>query len=146
MKREQQLEEIFLKFENDEIDYKDFTKRINELKITKEEFCDLITDDVAEKIEDPDDINCIGSFLGTIRMEIEKKIGRYWTDYTFLPSENGGVFIEQKVIESHDLNLGILTNFLNITVVAEINMDFRPNCYTYVALYILQNNKEKKNR
>lgn len=145
------LEQLKENLDNDLVSYDDFVALVNKAYendlIDINDFFNLMNDTLAESILYTDDIQVLRDYILEIRNNIEEEFkSDIQNGYTYEPSQDGGIFTESNILT--DINLGILTNFLNVTVVAEIRIDLRPNCYSYVGVHVLNDNEsdhEKKN-
>ena len=133
--------------ENETISYDNLVKLVNNDKdITICDFMGLMNDTISEKI-DVEDFTVIEDYISTIRSNIEKELNTdSYTDYSYNPSENGGIYTNSLILNNPDL--GLLGDLLTITTVAEIRIDFRPDSYTYVGVHFLNDEvaRDSENR
>ena len=139
------LNQLKENLESDIISYDNFVKIINnDNSITIKEFFELMNDSIAKQII-TSDFKILDDYISTIRNNIESE---YKTDsnseYTYEPNKDGGIFTQSLVLSNP--NLGLLDDIMNITTVADIKIDFRPNCYSYVGIHFIKDAYSKENR
>jgi len=134
------IELIKNRIDND--NFTNVTEMINTLNdISIDDFFELTSDGFAESINNVDDIIVLSDYIDTIRDNIQKEFGGIYNDYTFQPSEDGGIYTESNILKEFDF--GLLTDFINCTAVIEIRIDLRPSCYSYVGLHVINDNNKQ---
>jgi len=133
------VDEINSLLEDGEISYTDWVDLINQKKVSFDEFVESMVDIVADNIDDIEEVDCVDKFYQTVVKNMGKQIGKVRSVYSTQPSENGGVYTEQ--FEVSGFNLGALEDFLNVEVIAELNIDFRTPFSSYITMRITVNGK-----
>lgn len=130
------LEKVKNQIENGELDYAQFVELVNsDSKLSLEEFCELMTDDLAEEL-DISDFPLLEAFVETVEMNIEKRFNtNSYTDYEYQPKEDGGIYSKQLILNNPEL--GIIGEVMGITTCASIRIDFRPEVGMYVEVVFI---------
>jgi len=124
------------------ISYDNFVKIVNnDSEMDIETFYNLMIDEIAEKLY-LDDFKVLEDYVNNIKESIESELKcDLSTDYIYNPHEDGGIYTGSFICNGADM--GLIGDLLNITVVAEIRIDFRPSCYAYVGVHVIKDDDKK---
>jgi hypothetical protein len=129
------LSQLKENLQNNSISYDNLVKIVNtDDTIAVSDFLELMNDNIAEQIK-INDFNILIEHIEKIKKNVEEELkSTLVTVQTIEPEEDGGVFTEQYEVVRP--NLGILNNFILVTTIVEIRIDFRPEGYSYVGIHL----------
>lgn len=134
------LEQLKENMENELTTYENFVKLVNKTEgLDISEFFELMNDNLAEQII-IDDFNILTDYTSKIKDNFLDFINNPWntSEYTYQPSEDGGIYTDSFLVHP---DLGILGDYMSIDCVAQLQIDFRPSCSTYISMYIMESKK-----